>query len=218
MFERLFGTKTQPTLVASAFADFSGMLRRASEMYDLALAALLDGVPLEVDLREMDDAIDEAEAAIRRAVLEHLSVSPNRDLVASLVLISMVQDAERIGDFTRGLGDVPELARHPVGGPLADELRQYSTRIRPLFDQCDAAFREDNAAGAQTVVDAHTEIKAELSDYISRVADSDLSADMAIVYAYAARNMQRISAHLSNIASSVVQPFHRIRHDDDDED
>jgi Na+/phosphate symporter len=166
----------------------------------------------------MDDDIDEAEATVRRAILEHLSLNPSRDLVASLVLISMVQDAERIGDFTRGLGDIPRLARHPVTGPFADELRAISDRIRPLFDRCEKGFRDDDSDQAQAVVDAHLELKPELTDYIARAAASDLTADMAIVYASTARNLQRISAHLSNIASSVVQPFHRIRHDDDDED
>jgi phosphate uptake regulator len=218
MLERLFGSKAQPTLVTAAFEEFSGMLRRAATMYELALAALLDGAPLEVDLDEMDDDIDEAEAAIRRSILEHLSLNPSRDLVASLVLISMVQDAERIGDFTRGLGEFRHLAKHPVRGHFADELRDISSRIRPLFDRCEAAFSDDKAEEAQAVVDAHLAIKPELSGYITRLADSDLSADMAIFYAATARNLQRISAHLSNIASSVVQPFHRIRHDDDDED
>lgn len=218
MLERLFGTTAQPGLVASAFEEFSGMLQQAAKMYDLALAALLDGEPLEVDLDRMDDVIDDAEAAIRRAVLEHLSVSPNRDLVASLVLISMVQDAERIGDFARALGDVPQIAKQPVQGPFADELRRFNDRIRPLFDRCESAFRGDDASHAQAVVDAHVQTKPALSNYIARVADSDLSADMAIAYASSARILQRISAHLSNIASSVVQPFDRIRHDDENDE
>ncbi len=43
-----------------------------------------------------------------------------------------------------------------------------------------------------------------------------LSADMAIVYATGARILRRISAHLSNVASTVVQPYDRIRHGDED--
>lgn len=217
MLERLFGTTAQPSLVSSAFEEFSGMLQQAAKMYDLAIVTLLDGEPLEVELDLMDDLIDEAEATIRRAVLEHLSVSPSRDLVASLVLISMVQDAERIGDFARSLGDVPQLAKRPLDGPFADELRRFHEQVRPLFDRCEKAFVEDEATHAQAVVDAHIATKPELTAYIARVADSDLSADMAIVYASTARILQRISAHLSNIASSVVQPFDRIRHDDDDD-
>ncbi len=217
MLKRLFGSSTQSSLVESAFTEFSGMLQRAAEMHDLAMAALLDNAPLEVSLDEMDDRIDEGEASIRRAVLEHLSLSPNKDLVASLVLISMVQDAERIGDFTRGLGDLPQLAGSPRGGEFAEELRRIDERIRPLYDTCARAFLEDNVQKAREIVEKHPVIKGDLADYIRRLADSDLGADMAIVYASSARNLQRISAHLSNIASSVVQPFHRIRHDDDDD-
>jgi len=216
MLQRLFGISAQSRLVETAFEEFSAMLAQAAKMHDLAMEAFFENKPLEVDLDEMDDAIDEGEGAVRRAVLEHLSLSPAKDLVASLVLISMVQDAERIGDFTRGLGNFPQLAKHPVSGPFAEQLRSINERVRPLFDRCEQAFRNDTVDDARAVVEAHILIKAELTKYIASVADSDLSADMAIVYASTARNLQRISAHLSNIASSVVQPFDRIRHDDED--
>ena len=62
----------------------------------------------------------------------------------------------------------------------------------------------------------HVELKRSLMDYTRRVAASELSADMAIVYAASARILRRISAHLSNIASTVVQPYDRIRHGDED--
>ncbi len=216
MLQRLFGTTGPSRLVESAFAEFSAMLAQAAKMHDIALEALFENKPLEVDLEQMDDAIDEGEGAVRRTVLQHLSLSPAKDLVASLVLISMVQDAERIGDFTRGVGNFPRLAKHPVSGPFAEQLRSINERARPLFDRCEQAFRNDTVEDARVVVEAHIGIKADLTKYIASVADSDLSADMAIVYAATARNLQRISAHLSNIASSVVQPFDRIRHDDED--
>ena len=216
MLERLFGSSAPSRLVESAFDEFAAMLRHGAEMLDLALAILLDNADLEVDLDQMDDKIDDGESKIRRMVLEHLSVQPERDLVASLVLISMVQDAERIGDFARGLGDLPALANAPREGAFADELGGLADRVRPLFKICGQAFGDDNADLARDVVEKHPLIKADLSDYIRRVAASDLDADMAIVYASTARILQRVSAHLSNIASSVVQPFDRIRHDDED--
>ena len=59
-------------------------------------------------------------------------------------------------------------------------------------------------------------MKRDCIAFTRRVADSDLSADMAIVYAAGARITRRISAHLSNIASTVVQPFDRIRSGDEE--
>lgn len=203
------------TLIDAAFQDIDEMLVQAALMLDHSLAALLDNAPLEVDLEEMDDSIDEAERMVRRSVLEHLAVNPQQDLVASLVLASMVQDAERIGDFARGLADLVPLARSPRQGEFRDELKALSGELRPLFELCRQGFHDDDPEAARKVMVAHHDLKARLRALMRRVAESDQTADMAVVYAVAARALSRISAHLSNIASSVVQPYDRIRHGDE---
>jgi len=216
MLERIFGLGRTSTLVEAAFRDVSTMLDQSARMLDHSLAALLDNQELAVDLEHMDDVVDEGERMVRRSILEHLSINPRQDLVPSLILASMVQDAERIGDFARGLAEVLSLANSPREGPMADELRGLSSRLRPLFEICERAFREDDIDEARRVVAEHAELKREFTAFIHRVAASDLSADMAIVYAVSARILRRIGAHLSNIASTVVQPYDRIRHGDED--
>lgn len=216
MLQRLFGISAQSRLVEIAFEEFSAMLAQAAKMHDLALEAFFENKPLEVDLDEMDDAIDEGEGAVRRAVLEHLSLSPAKDLVASLVLISMVQDAERIGDFARGLGELVPLASGPRTGPFRDQLKGFVKELRPLFDLTEEAFRTDDVEMAKRVVATHRRLKRQLQKYTEEVAASDLGADMAVVYSGAARILRRIGAHLSNISSSVVQPYDRIRHGDEE--
>ena len=97
MLKKLFGLSQPSALIHEAFAEIGLMLQQAGRMLDHSLAVLLDNRPLDVDLEEMDDAIDESERTIRRSILEHLVVSPRSDLSTSLVLASIVQDAERIG-------------------------------------------------------------------------------------------------------------------------
>jgi Na+/phosphate symporter len=215
MLKRLFGYTEGSALVKAAFEDVSSMIHQSAKMLDLALSALLDNVALDVDLDDMDDVVDDGERMVRRTILQHLSINPQQDLVASLILVSMVQDAERIGDFARGLAELVSLAKSHREGRFRDDLAAYAERIRPLFGLCEEAFREDDAELARQVVVAHKELKAELMAFTAVVADSDLSADMAIVYAASARMLRRISAHLCNIASTVVQPFDRIRHGDE---
>lgn len=216
MFERLFRPATRSPLIESAFRDMTTMLNQAERMLGLALAALLEGRELEVDLDELDDVIDEGERMVRRSVLEHLSFDPSRELVASLVLVSMVQDAERLGDFARGIPELVPLARHPRSGPFCDELAALGRRLMPLFALTQQAFAEDDPEKGRQVMATATELKAEFLDYTRRVAESDLTADMAVVYSGAARSLRRVGAHLSNIASSVVQPYDRIRHGDEE--
>jgi phosphate uptake regulator len=191
------------------------MLQQSARMLDHSLAALLENQELAVDLDDMDDVVDEGERMVRRTILEHLSVNPQQDLVASLILVSMVQDAERIGDFARGLAEEVALAESPRQGPIADELSELAGRLRPLFEVCERAFRKDDVEQARRVIATHAELKRDFIEFTRRVAASDLSADMAIVYAGAARILRRIGAHLSNIASTVVQPYDRIRHGDE---
>ncbi len=216
MFEGLFRPTARSPLIDAAFRDINEMLDQAERMLGLALGALLDNRTLEEDLDELDDVVDEGERMVRRSVLEHLSFNPRRDLVASLVLVSMVQDAERVGDFARGIPELLPLARHPRSGPFCDELRALSARLVPLFGLTRKAFSDDDRKTAQRVMATASELKAEFLDFTRRVAESDLTADMAVVYSGAARSLRRVGAHLSNIASSVVQPYDRIRHGDED--
>lgn len=215
MLERIFGPAQSSPLIDAAFRDISEMLEQSQRMLDHALAALLENQELAVDLDEMDDKVDEGERMVRRSVLEHLAVNPGQDLVASLLLASMVQDAERVGDFARGLGELLPLAKEPRQGPFRDELLEIARQLRPLFGLTAAAFRGDDPEKAREVITVHTRHKAQLLDLTRRVAESDLSAAMAVVYAGAARILRRIGAHLANVASAVVQPYDRIRHGDE---
>jgi phosphate uptake regulator len=215
MLKRLFGTEEKPPLLEAAFDDVSTMLQQAGRMLDYSLAALLENAELEVDLETMDDVVDEGERMVRRTILQHLSVNPQQDLTASLILVSMVQDAERVGDFARGLAELMPLARGPRSGPFAEELRDLASQLRPMFEVCEKAFREDDPELAQQVFEVQTALKPKFIDFTKRVAASDLTADMAVVYAAAAKILRRVGAHLSNIASTVVQPYDRIRHGDE---
>ena len=152
MFEKLFTPEVKSTLVAAAFRDISGMLQQSAKMFDVSLAALLDNDDLEVDLEDMDDVVDEGERMVRRTILEHLSVNPQQDLVASLVLASMVQDAERIGDFARGLAELLPMAKSRREGPFADELRALAGRTRPQFEVTEKAFVDDDVELARQVI------------------------------------------------------------------
>lgn len=216
MLERIFGPSRRSTLIDAAFDDISSMLERARDMMQLSVSALLDNEPLEVDIDELDDRIDESERMVRRSVLEHLSVNPKQELVAGLVLVSMVQDAERVGDFANGIAELVQLAAEPRRGPFAERLRAIVEKIDPQFVDCERAFRKDDPETAETVISRHRELRRELRDYVRDVAASDLSANMAVVYSGAARILRRVSAHLANISTSVVLPYDQIRHGDED--
>lgn len=216
MFERLFGKKSTSPLIEGAFDDISSMLRKSSEMLRLASLALFDNKPLAVDLDSMDDSVDAGERMVRRSVLEHLAFSPDRDLVTSLILVSMVQDAERVGDFARGLAGLERFARGPRSGPFCERLKALSLRLEPLFGLCETGFRRGDVETSKRVLADADAIKEEAGQVVADVAASDLAADQAVVYSGAARILSRIASHLGNIATTVFQPYDNIRHTDEE--
>jgi phosphate uptake regulator len=213
MLERLFGSK-RSALIETAFEEVSEMLRQSLRMMDLATAALLDNQALDVDMDSLDDTVDRGEQMVRRSVLEHLSFNPKQDLVASLVLLSIVHDAERVGDFARGLTTLLPLARSRREGPFAERSKVFADRVRSLFALSEEGFRRDDRGKAQEVVDRVEELKVDLHELAVDLAASDLTADMAVVYFGANQMLRRMASHLGNIASTVVQPFDRIQHTD----
>ncbi|MFH0964118.1 MAG: PhoU domain-containing protein [Planctomycetota bacterium] len=81
--------------------EFDEMLAAAQWIFEQASAALLgeegaEGVRDEIALR--DRKIKELEARIRKQIIEHLTIRPGKDVTGCLIMMSVVKDAERIGD------------------------------------------------------------------------------------------------------------------------
>ena len=86
-------------------------------------ACVLDNEILDIDLSALDEQINQGEMSLRRSVLEHLTIDPKRELVFSLKLLSIVHEAERIGDLTKSLEKTGRLAKKPRMGKRVKPLR-----------------------------------------------------------------------------------------------
>lgn len=184
----------------------------ARSMWAAAVSHLLFGAPLDVSLEDMDVGINARERSIRRAVFKHIEKYPNEDLVLGLVLVSTVQDGERIGDWVKHIAELASLTEKPLLGPRVASLREASERINDMFDKTFVGFVEGDVSSAREVMVDSVAVKTELRTFIGSVASAeDLSVNAAVVLSNAALMMGRVSSHLSNIASSVVLPYERIR-------
>ena len=207
-----FFKEEQPPLVDQAFCDVKAMLENGHEMFATATAFLLDNEILDVDLKALDNKINHCEQSLRRAVLEHLTIDPNRELIFSLKLISIVHEAERIGDLAKSLAKVGDLARKPRMGPVVTPLRDIRNRILTMFTYGREGFISGDVSAARRLMKDHEQIKEDIADYLQMLAQrDDLTVNEGVVYALAARMISRVSSHLANIASTVASPFDMIR-------
>lgn len=201
-----------PPLVEEAFENVTNMLSDGHHMFESATAFALDNEILNEDLSAADEDINRCEQELRRSLLEHLTVNPNREMVFSLKLISIVGEAERIGDIAKSIVKAGRLAHKPRMGPHVEPLRDLRDRLRKMFDLAKEGFVEEDPEAARTLMSMHEEIKDDTTMYLATLAEADdLTANEGIVYALLARLLSRISSHLSNVASTVTAPFDRIR-------
>jgi phosphate uptake regulator len=188
------------------------MLEKSAEMFRASTAHLLDNQPLDVDLSAADEEVNVLERGVRRVVLEHVVVNPRDELALSLLLLSVVQDAERMGDLAKSLAKAAGLAPAPRDGPHVEALRAIRDDVLALFPRAQTAFVDADAAGARTVMDAHRVVKGQVAEYIQRLAASkETPVDLAVTLAVAARMIGRVSGHLSNVVSTIAMPFDQIR-------
>ncbi len=214
-FDLFKGRKPSP-LIQRALDDMQVMLETTHDMFVAATAHLLDNESLTVDLQARDAVVNRKEADIRRAVLEHVAIDPEHEIVFSLVLVSIVQDAERIGDLTKSLAETAALARKPRMGSHTAQLRGFRDSIEHQFATTRTAFVEGDAVKAQKVMQACSETKGLIAAFIQDLAEqADGLGNEALVLGLAARMMGRVGSHLSNIASSVALPYDRIRQGDE---
>ena len=207
-----FLTGARPALIDQAVRDLAAMLDTSAEMFAAATACLLDNVPLTVDLAALDARVNDGEQAVRRAVLEHLVMAPQDETSFSLLLVSVVQDAERCGDLAKTLAKVSELADAPRSGRHVEDLGAIRDRVQQAFPRASRAFVTGDAREARALMDEHDRTKAETASFLSSITtDPDLSPNAAAVLAMAARILGRTSAHLSNVISAVALPFDQVR-------
>ena len=188
------------------------MLEIGQEMFAAATAQLLDNEILDVDLKQLDTKINRGEQDLRRAVLEHLTIDPGRELIFSLKLISIVHEAERIGDLAKSLSKVTDLAHEQRMGPHVEPLRRQRDEVMHMFRRAREGFVKADESIATELMQEHERQKDLTTKYLKELAASDdLTSNEAVVYALAARMMNRVSSHIANIASTVVVPFDKVR-------
>jgi phosphate uptake regulator len=216
MFKELFALFRKESALNQAFDRSREMLLTDQEMFLAAIKSLRehDDAHLEIDVYAKDQLINAYEREVRRKVFTHLTLTSDPNLHAGLVLISVVIDIERIGDLTK---NIVELAlKHPGRldcGPFESDIRKIETTVKTMFSLLIAALPENDEAKAKEVMAEHWLIARsadQILDSLIYPIERTLPCCEAVTTALYVRFLKRTSAHLMNIASSVVNPFDRI--------
>lgn len=213
MFRKIFAIWKREGLLNQALASTERMFTLASENYDTATEELIENLDVKrANIYMTDQKINECEKEVRRKVLEHLTLNPKQDLSSSLILITVVKDLERIGDYVK---NIVELAYHYPSkmekNKYTTELIEISNRMSGVLKDSLRVFMEADVEEAKKYYTFHREVTKKTDAMTEKLLEEKkIKTREAVVYALFARYLKRIAAHLANILTTVINPFHLV--------
>lgn len=190
------------------------MLRASHEMFDHAVEALHSEGALDTDIYERDRRLNKYERSVRRKIVTHMSVSAKPDINLGLVLTAIVIDIERIGDYTKNIVELAGAVPGPFDGlELHGEVVGIEKTMAQMFDDIVPALEESDVDRARGIMGSHSIIASKVDEHVRSLSAGEALSGRsghAVTVAIYLRYLKRVSAHLKNVATSVVNPYHRI--------
>ncbi|MDO9548639.1 MAG: PhoU domain-containing protein [Candidatus Marinimicrobia bacterium] len=168
---------------------------------------------MQIDIYQTDIIINKSERQIRRDILTHLIMFDKAEIPGGLTIASIVIDIERIGDYMKNIADLANLHKEKLnGGIYEDVLASIEKRIEGFFEITLKAFPESDPVLARKVVKGYREVSKDCTLTTNALIQGggEFSVSDAVTLGLYLRFLKRTGAHLFNICTSIVNPFHRI--------
>jgi phosphate transport system protein len=216
MFKKWLMLFKKDTLMNRAYQRSFEMLDITQAMFREAKESLRQREDCEIDLgiKETDKQVNSYEREVRRMVINHLVVIGAVDLPSGLVLISIIIDIERIGDYAKNM---VELALdHPGklhGGEFEETISRIEEGLGDNFVQTKKCFKDADVNLALELLKKYAWVNDACDETVTdlvREKDKNIKPGDAVALALYTRWLKRINSHLRNITTSVVNPVDRI--------
>ena len=217
MFKQIFEIFKSDSLHEQALTECHEMLEIVREMFNESINSLRnsDTAEIPIDIYATDKKINEFERDVRRKVMTHLAIGGKEDIGSGLILVSVVIDIERIGDYTKNIYDLA--LNHPkklTAGSLESTLNDMENSTKEFLNKAIDAFKNQDIDLARSLMtDYKKEIASTSNDIVNALVsgqNAEFSSDKASALCLYARYLKRIAAHSRNLVSSIVNPFERI--------
>ncbi len=212
MFREIFDALKRRDRIADLVGELMEMLDLGLWMFthacDAAQRKVDDGDVAE-ELYQKDQRINRLERHVREQLVVHLVTGHQQDAGTCLVLMSLIKDAERIGDYCKNIFEIGrayrgEYRRHDLVGVLND----VQASIDALFPRVKEAFLKGQKKAASAAVEDSRDQRKKCDTILQQLLapGGETAPDEAVALAMRARYYKRVAAHLGNIATSVNNP------------
>jgi len=199
---------------------FDQMLDIDKKLYHSVTDALFLGgnlTTLKDSVYSNDSKVNKLEQLIRRKIVTSLSVdsSSSPNITTSLIFMSVVKDAERIGDYAKNIFEVFQKTSKLEQDAYHDRILVIRNEIVEVFDKVKVAFRESDVTEAKKILQSLDDSKKKCDTVVDDLLDKQ-TAQNAVAYALLARFFKRTLGHLSNIVTSIIMPLDKLDYFDED--
>lgn len=202
----------QDSGLKNMITQFDEMLVIAKDMFEKATTYIFDKRDnVENEMRELikfDARLNSLQQSIRRDIVIHITVKGTKDILPCLLLMSLVKDAERLGDYAKNILEVAEKGGVIEKDKYHDILQTMRKNILKWFDDTKLSF--DNCNDQQAKKTRENSFKSEKE--CDQIAWAMLKSDRkdAVALALLFRFFKRTAAHLGNICTSVTMPLDKL--------
>lgn len=211
MFSNLLSFWKGKDFLTQVLDEFRKMLDKTEFMFSSVCEALIEGKEepgLKEKIYAVDKEVNELQRDIRKRIVAHLSLQPTVDVPSCLLLMSVVKDAERLGDYAKNLYEVIDLHSGPVDKAVYTKYFDgLEKKIMALFAETKKVFLESYNSEEHSSWIHETTIGKSCDALLPELVKSDLDVNNAVCMALIARYYKRVAAHLINIATSVIVPI-----------
>ena len=160
MFKQIFEIFKSDSLYEQALGECHEMLNIDLTLFKASIKSLRksNSADIDIDIFKMDKKINEFERDVRRKVMTHLAIGGKEDIGSGLVLVSVVIDIERIGDYTKNIYDLA--VNHPKklnGGSIENRLSKIEKIAFSLFEKSIDVFKKQDIKKASDLMGDYKE-------------------------------------------------------------
>lgn len=141
-----------------------------------------------------------------------MSINPKQDLTSSLILITVVKDLERIGDYIKNIFELSYHYSRPLPkNTYSEVLIDLTAQMSSVLKDSLRVFRSADTETAKNYYIFYRKVTKKTDHLIEALLeDKEISIREAVVYALFSRFIKRIAAHLANVLTTVINPFHQV--------
>lgn len=200
------------------FSEFDEMLMVAKDMFEKSTENLFNPpLNMEQESREiikMDGMLNALQQSIRRDIILHITIKGSKDILPCFLLMSLVKDAERLGDYAKNIMEIAERFTDFEKAAYFERLKAMRKDILVWFDETKTAFDNVDEELAKTTRENAFQSEKECDRIAWELINIKGKRD-AVALALLFRFFKRVAAHLGNICTSVTMPLDKLDYYDE---